>query len=116
MVLSGENLSVIADRYNCTVSDLKRWNRLKSNNLAIGKRLLVRAPEHTKASSVASSGKSSTKQSGDTKYGYHIVEAGDTLWEIARRYEGMTVEQLKQINSLRSNDLKVGTKLKVIRS
>jgi membrane-bound lytic murein transglycosylase D len=48
------------------------------------------------------------------KFAYHTVQPGDTLWKIAQRYEGMTVQQIKKINRLASNDLKVGTKLKVI--
>ncbi|MBK6840561.1 MAG: LysM peptidoglycan-binding domain-containing protein [Bacteroidetes bacterium] len=35
------------------------------------------------------------------------------MWKIAQRYEGMTVGSIKQINQLHSNELKVGTKLKV---
>ncbi|HRH64844.1 MAG TPA: LysM peptidoglycan-binding domain-containing protein, partial [Bacteroidia bacterium] len=49
----------------------------------------------------------------NSKYIYHVVQPGDTLWKIAQRYDGMTVETIKQINRLRSNELKVGTKLKV---
>ncbi len=44
---------------------------------------------------------------------YHVVVPGDTLWKIAQRYEGLTVEKIKKINKLDSNDLKVGTRLKL---
>ena len=27
---------------------------------------------------------------------YHIVQPGDTLWNIASRYEGVTVERIKR--------------------
>lgn len=43
---------------------------------------------------------------------YHLVQPGDTLWNIARRYEA-TVEQIKSINKLSGGRIKVGTKLKV---
>lgn len=49
-----------------------------------------------------------------TKYVYHLVQPGDTLWNIARRYNGVTIEMIKNINNLRSEELKVGTKLKVL--
>jgi membrane-bound lytic murein transglycosylase D len=48
------------------------------------------------------------------KYVYHLVQPGDTLWNIARRYNGVTIEMIKNINNLRSSELKVGTKLKVL--
>ncbi|WP_299063023.1 lytic transglycosylase domain-containing protein [uncultured Polaribacter sp.] len=40
-VKSGDFLGKIANRYGVRVSDLKRWNRLKSNSLKIGQRLTV---------------------------------------------------------------------------
>jgi len=45
---------------------------------------------------------------------YHVVQPGDTLWDIAKRYDGVTVQQIKDVNQLNSNNLKVGTKLKVL--
>ena len=48
------------------------------------------------------------------KFVYHVVAPGDTLWNIARRYDGVTVEQIKDINKLQNSHLKVGLKLKLI--
>ncbi len=48
------------------------------------------------------------------KYIYYLVQPGDTLWNIARRYNGVTIEMIKNINNLRSSELKIGTKLKVL--
>jgi membrane-bound lytic murein transglycosylase D len=39
------------------------------------------------------------------------VQPGDTLWNIARRYEGLTVEKLMSLNGLKDKNLKVGMKL-----
>lgn len=41
-VKRGESLGVIARKYRCSVNDLKRWNRLRSTNIQIGQRLIVR--------------------------------------------------------------------------
>ena len=41
-VRSGDNLSIIADKHNITVDQLKTWNRLKSDNLSIGDKLIIR--------------------------------------------------------------------------
>ena len=41
---------------------------------------------------------------------YHVVKKGDTLWSIARAY-GLTVERLKSLNNLTSNNLTIGDSL-----
>ena len=41
-VKRGESLGVIARKYRCSVNDLKKWNRLRSTNIQIGQRLIVR--------------------------------------------------------------------------
>ena len=43
---------------------------------------------------------------------YYIVEKGDTLWNIAKKY-GITVDDLKKYNNLQNNNLTIGQKLKV---
>lgn len=49
-----------------------------------------------------------------SQYLYHIVEPGDTLFSIANRYKGMTVEEIKSLNKITdSRNLKPGTKLKI---
>ncbi len=55
-----------------------------------------------------------TKTISSAKYIYHMVQPGDTLWNIAKRYEGVTVEQIKDINKLHDTNLKPGTRLKVM--
>ena len=100
-VKSGENLSVIAKKYKCTVTELKRWNNLKSNTLQIGQKLKVYPPANGSSSS---SGKI-----------VHTVKSGDNLWDISRKY-GVSVEQIRKLNGLSSKAvLKVGQKL-VIRN
>ncbi|RMF02626.1 MAG: LysM peptidoglycan-binding domain-containing protein [Bacteroidetes bacterium] len=43
---------------------------------------------------------------------YHTVQAGETLWAISQRY-GTTVDAIKQLNGLTSNNLSIGMKLRV---
>ena len=47
-----------------------------------------------------------------TPAGFHTVIKGDTLYNISKRY-GLSVDQLKQMNGLPSNDIKIGQLLKV---
>jgi membrane-bound lytic murein transglycosylase D len=45
---------------------------------------------------------------------FYVVQRGDTLWKIANRYNGLTVEELKKANQISDNkSLKLGTKLKI---
>ena len=41
----------------------------------------------------------------------HVVQPGDTLYNISRRYQGLTVEQLRKLNHLKSDEVKPGQKL-----
>ncbi len=47
-----------------------------------------------------------------TPAGYHTVVKGDTLYNISKRY-GLTVDQLRQLNGLPNNDIKIGQLLKI---
>ncbi len=102
VVKSGETLGKIAAKYKCTVTDLKKWNNLTSNTIKVGQKLKVYPPE-------SQSNTSSQKTSGDTVY---TVKSGDNLSKIAKKYN-VTVDYIKKKNNLKSNDLKVGQKLKL---
>jgi membrane-bound lytic murein transglycosylase D len=102
-VRRGENLGLIAKKYKCTITDLKEWNNLKKSTIYPGQKLYVYKPE--------SKSKNTVKEG---KYIYHIVKKGDTLWDIAKEYDGVTVEQIKRLNHIRnSHRLKPGQKIKI---
>jgi membrane-bound lytic murein transglycosylase D len=110
-VKSGENLGLIANKYNCTVTDLKAWNKLSGNTIQPNQKLIVYAPEESGISSGSSS--ASGNKTGSS-YVYHTVRKGDTLWDIAKLYDGVTVEQIKKLNNIQnSKRLKPGQRLKV---
>lgn len=77
---------------------------------------------HSKAShedSVQTSGTVTSDQTAKApkttnKYEYYLVQPGDTLWKISQRYDGLTVEMIKDMNNLQNSNLKPGTKLKVL--
>ncbi len=114
-VRSGDFLGRIAERYGVRVSQIKQWNGLRSNDLRVGQRLTIyprnRGPVVQKSSktSVATS-KNETISSG-TKV--HTVQSGDSLWTISRKYPGITIENLREWNGIRGNNLQPGTKLKL---
>ncbi len=59
--------------------------------------------------------KVAANEQGESKKGgelYHVIRSGDSLWAIAQKY-GLNVEQLKKLNAMRDNKIKIGQKLKV---
>ncbi len=109
IVKSGENLGLIAKKYKCSVNDLKKWNNLKKNTIQPKQKLVVYEP---KAAPKKTDTQKSNKKEGD--YVYHTVRKGDTLWDIAKLYDGVTIDQIKKLNNIKnSKRLKPGQKLKV---
>lgn len=92
-VKSGDSLWSIAKKYNTTVDTLKSLNQLKSDTLSIGQILLIPSEENP-----------------PTEENIYIVKLGDSLWEIAKRYN-TTVDTLRALNNLTSDILMVGQKL-----
>ncbi len=95
-VTSGDTLYSIAKKYNTTVDEIKRKNNLVSNNLSLGQQLLISGAE---ISPVLPEEKN-----------IHIVQSGDSLYSIARKYN-VTVDYLKNLNNLTSNTLSIGQQL-----
>lgn len=112
-VRSGDYLGKIASRYGVSVSSIKRWNGLKSNNLRIGQRLTI-YPRKSYASTTKSKAKNNSKKTiPKGKYVTYTVKKGDSLWLISQKYPKVTVNQIKNWNNIWSNNLKPGTKLKI---
>lgn len=96
VVKSGENLSIIAKKYKCSVTDLKEWNNLKSTTLKVGQKLKVYPASADKNNKIV-----------------HTVKSGDNLWDISKKY-GVSVEQIMRLNNLdKKAVLKIGQKLKI---
>jgi membrane-bound lytic murein transglycosylase D len=138
-VKRGERLASIADDFNCTVAELKKWNKIKGKSVYRGQRLAIYttikqhvgstaeekkiAPDTaltTKADTTsvdntktASAKTEKKKPVGSPKIVWHVVQPGDTLWSIAQRYDGVTVKDIKTLNKLKTTALKAGTKLKI---
>ena len=119
IVKKGEFLSKIATTYGVTQDELVAWNSLESNSLLVGQKLRVNQPDSgaTANSAVHASTDKKTKNmpDGDLKLVYYTVKSGDSLWSISQKYEGVTIDQLKEWNKITGKGgLKVGQKIKVI--
>jgi len=93
-VVSGDSLWSIAKKLGTTVDALKQANNLISNTLQIGQ--ILKVP--------------STSGDAPSNTQVYTVVRGDSLYSIANRF-GITVNELKNLNNLTSNTLRIGQQL-----
>jgi membrane-bound lytic murein transglycosylase D len=108
-VKKGDVLSKIADKYEVSLSDLKKWNNLKGSTIKSGQKLTIyKGGLLMEKPTLAKQSESSKKYVPHKKVYY--VQPGDTLWTISKS-NNIPVEKLKKLNNLKSNAIKVGQKL-----
>ena len=116
-VRSGDVLGKIADRYGVRVSEIKKWNRLRSNNIRVGQRLTIYPRKYNPTvSHKKKKSKSKAVKYVDLKGNYEIytVRSGDNLWTIAKKYPGISAQNIQAWNKIGSTrSLKPGMKLKI---
>jgi membrane-bound lytic murein transglycosylase D len=101
-IRSGESLGSIANKYNTTIVNLRKWNNIKGNNIQAGKTLKIYGAS---APAVQNTPKASNN-------GYYTVKSGDSLFSIARQFPGVSVEDLKKWNDISGDAIQPGMKLK----
>lgn len=112
-VRSGDYLGKISRKYGCRVSDIKKWNNLRSNNLRVGQRLVVYSNRKKSSNTQVAAKSKAEKISG---FSYYTIQQGDTLWDIAQKYPGVSVEDLRRHNKgLKATNLKKGSKIKIVK-
>ncbi len=102
-VKRGETLSGIAERYHVRVSQIQRWNALRSSRIRIGQRLRLgeTSAERARRVTPASAARS------------HVVKSGETLSGLARRY-GVSLTALSKSNGLTTHShLRIGQRLRI---
>ena len=112
-VRSGDYLGKIANKFGVRVSDIKRWNGLRTHHLKIGQRLSI----YPKRMAIP---KEVSKKKVETPKGKHevyVVKDGDSLWTISKKYPAVSIEEIKKWNNIWSaKSLKPGMKLKIFKS
>ena len=96
-VKAGDTLWSIARRFNTTVEDLMKYNNLSSDVINVGTVLTI---------------PTTTDSSTNLNSSMYVVKAGDTLWNIAKRYN-TTVEILMMMNNLNTDLITIGQRLMV---
>ena len=121
-VQNGDYLGRIATKYRVSVSQIKRWNGLKDNNIRVGQRLIIyrggKAPASTSSSNAAKSASTQTtaskpvlSASGD--YVIYTVQSGDSFYQIAKQYPGVSAQNIMDYNGIDSSKLRPGMKIKI---
>jgi len=136
-VKKGDNPGFIAQSFNVNVSDLKRWNKINRNLIRVGQKLTIYVPETqsrnyskinllsfsakqalngTPPKAEAAISKSAPVKGNESKgeFVYYTVKKGDNLWTIAKKYPGISNNDIMQLNNITdTRNLKVGQKLKI---
>lgn len=138
-VKRGDNLSEIADKYDVAISDIKKWNKLRSNAVPYGKSLKIiseqsvvrtvrKEPkmETVPSEPIAESQRVATSEvkvnkeeefpsNPERKDIEYIVQKGDNLGNIAKKF-GATLTDLQQWNSLSNHNIALGATLIVAKN
>jgi membrane-bound lytic murein transglycosylase D len=109
-VKSGDYLGKIARKFRVRVSQIKKWNGLRTNDLKIGQRLTIYSRNPTAYSFNNSTTASKKTQKNSSKSTY-LVKPGDSLWSISNKLTGISVQNLKEWNDIWDNHLKPGMTL-----
>lgn len=130
-VKSGDNLGYISEWYNVRASDIRYWNNIRGNMIRVGQKLNIYVPKGSagkyadinklsfaekqrRIGKNVSTQKNTSSQTADDNYIYYKVDHGDTIWEIAKKYPGVTETEILQLNNMTSGkSLKAGQNLKI---
>ncbi len=103
-VRRGDTLDAIGDRFEVKVSEIRRWNHLRSSRIIAGHSLRLYVPIR--------GARTYRSSSEEGRILWYRVKAGDTIYDLARRY-GISESDLKRWNGLSSSVLSIGQRLKI---
>jgi len=101
----GETLLGLAKKYDTTLYDIRRWNKLPRDHLLkVGEKLTIHPGRRTPAEKIAEALRRE-------RYGHYTVEKGDTLIALAKRF-GVERSRIKELNpDLEDHHIRVGQRL-----
>jgi membrane-bound lytic murein transglycosylase D len=121
VVKRGESFGSLSNKYGVSVSDIKRWNGLKSNVLPAGKKLKIVTYETTTIAqakvkepkpAVTEVAVAEEQSNEAAEQQFYTVQPGDNLNAIARKFN-VSVADLKTWNNMEDNTVRLDTRLKV---
>jgi membrane-bound lytic murein transglycosylase D len=133
-VKAGDNVGFISEWYDVRVSDLNYWNNIHRNMIRSGQKLAIYKHKNKAANykgidnmsfaekqalvgktvSVAPQANSTTTTVNSGDFVYYKVQWGDTLWDIAKKYPGVTDTDIMRLNNITdASKIKPGQTLKI---
>lgn len=113
VVQKGDILGNIAKKFGTSLVDLKQWNNLTDNNIAIGSTLVVAKNELAITTNNPTAATFMKKDNSKKVGAEYYVKKGDSLYSISKKYPGVTISDLKKWNDISGEELKPGMKLKI---
>jgi membrane-bound lytic murein transglycosylase D len=132
-VKEGDNLGFVSMWYNVRISDIRYWNNIRHNTIRSGQKLAIYVPRKSlskyqnindlsfsekqarvgkTASPVAVKPEQTITSAGD--FVIYTVKQGDTIWDIMKKYPGVTETEIKKLNNLSDvSKIKAGQQLKI---
>ncbi len=126
LVKAGESLFAISRRYGVTIAEIQQWNQLAGTALDVGRELILYSsidhgettppPSITEMEQMDEAQRTSIVRDMDSATGSenYVVRSGDTLYQIARDHN-MSVNELRSLNNLDNDMLRVGQRIMVRR-
>jgi membrane-bound lytic murein transglycosylase D len=128
-VKKGDYLGYISEWFNVRTSSLRSWNRIRGSMIREGQKLRIYVPKRkasyykkfntmTMAQKQRASNSKSSIAMANTKTVkggvYYTVKKGDTLWEIAQLYPGVSIASIQRINKLgNGRNIKPGQRIRI---
>jgi membrane-bound lytic murein transglycosylase D len=133
-VKPNDNLGYISMWYDVRISDIRYWNNIRSNTIRAGQKLSIYVPngQANKYASInklsfaekqkrigkevasASSNNKAEPIDENAEYIYYQVKSGDSLWEIAKKYPGVSDAEISKLNNLKYGEtINPGQMLKI---
>ncbi|MDR2679302.1 MAG: transglycosylase SLT domain-containing protein [Tannerella sp.] len=125
-VQTGENVYTIANLYGVTAQNLRKWNGISGSRIVKGRKLTVyidnggiafaaKNAGATKEPAGTNATATTAVRNAETQQGYisYQVKSGDSLYAIAKKYPGVTIQRLREVNGLKDANLRIGQILKI---
>ncbi len=111
-VQSGDNLGFIAQKFGVNVSQIRSWNNISGNMIRVNQKLAIYVSQRV-AANIGITTPAKTVTNVEMGYIVHTVKPGDTIWTIARQYPGVSGDDIRKINNLKSDRVYPGQTLKI---
>lgn len=115
IVNEGEGLLDVSRIYNVSLANLKQANQLESTLINKGQKLRVKnfhPKVETKIASKVDNKITNEEEPEEKILNFHIIKKDETLFSLSRRYK-LSLNELKRINNLDTDVIKVGKKLRI---